>query len=647
MNAFTVSYYNNFCYYDESIATVPISLDGCAIGFENANTMSISNVPCTAGETDPIYADPSYILFQQSDNCDPTQPTVMFNFGNSTNGDCVPFGSYSYASLVSFSGVLFVAVVGCDNLCENCNYQFQFNGLGSCGVDGDVSALVNTFDNFNSCYLPPTTTTPAPTPFYVSLFSTYAKGGSNYACDMTQPLQMFTTDVMYTEQCTFSPLTGDYYILQPSPKYTLSLAYGCNTDCSQCRYLQQNIIADACVSLSNNMSISFGAMNYGMCPAGFVNPAKVPSTFVYLQWSGAEGCNLQYGPQQGLVYNFGNVSSTMHCQPFVGGTYASVTKLTSSYVALLECATSSCTNCKYVGEFAAEGDCVPLQGTDYSVSLLPLTNLHSCYAPPTTPPPPPIVYLNHVASSSCDISQPGSSSHIVIAQTNDCNWDPSSLSYYKVTALNTTYFQIQFGCNSYCSPCGSEPLFISLDQCTPDPSNYNMTYLLTTTYCPGAYSNIGNVSSSSVSLAWYKSSAKCTLLNDTETDIFTFGIPSLATSVCEPFLFGTYAYIVPATVGTYNALLFCNQACDQCESAVTLQHLGACFSSASYPGSGYLTLTSNITTCYPGQDQAEGNPAGMTVYSYTIIFSVCACVAVAVLFMIRRKPEEREYLINY
>ena len=658
-NEYAVSYYADpDCYY-EHVAETNVTSDGCTFGFNETTTVSISYAPCTAGETDPIYADPSFILFQQSNNCDPTQPTVMFNFGNSTNGECIPYGPDSYASLVSFSGVLFVVVVDCDSVCENCQYQYQFTGLGSCSADGGVSALVNTFDSFDSCYLPPTTTTPAPTPYYVSLFSTFTKAGSNAACDMTQPLQMFTTDVIYTAQCTLSPLTSDYYILRKNTSSnTLYLAYGCSSDCSQCQYLAQTIVADACVPLLNGMSVSFGAMNFGMCPAGFVNPANVPSTFVYLQWSGSEGCNLQYGPQQGLVYNFGNVSSTMHCQPFVGGTYASVTKLTSSYVALLECATSSCTNCKYVTEFAAEEDCVQLPGTGYSVSLLPISSLHSCYVPPTTLPPPPIVYLNHISTSTCDISQPGSSSRVQVAETNRCNWDQSSNTYYQVTALNAAYFQIQFDCYEDCYACESAPLLISLDQCTPDPVNYNFSYVLTTSFCPGAYSNMETVSSSSVSVIWNENTADCELSIGESVDVFNFGVPSLASSTCQPFLFGTYAYIVPATVGTFNALLFCNQECTQCDAAVTLQTLNSCFESSSsyYPGSAEFTHTVALATCpasLPSSNPpiSSGDASGISAgTSYVIILSVCLCVsamAVAVLYMIRRKPEEREQLITY
>ena len=187
---------------------------------------------------------------------------------------------------------------------------------------------------------------------------------------------------------------------------------------------------------------------------------------------------------------------------------------------------------------------------------------------------------------------------------------------------------------------------ISLNQCVKDNTNPGMAYLITVNPCLDALTNPADIPTDSISIVWNGASSTCD--DSLGADIITYGVPSLAKSQCILGLYDTYMYVVPAPGGSYNALLFCDPTCSTCQVEVTLEDLNTCISNGQYPGSGFLTLTSNVTTCYTGQ--AEGSPAGMTVYSYVIIFSVCVCVsvmAVAVMRMIRRKPEEREYLIAY
>ena len=370
----------------------------CAPYFSPNASLAISYFPCTAGLSNPAYADPDNLLLLVADNCDPAKPTIVYNYGNATEGQCVPFGS-SYASLVSFSGVLYVALTGCDSACQTCQQQYELGGLGACASGTTGQAEVNAFSAFDSCYLSPTTTTAAPVPITISFYTT-TQDADNDKCDMTQQGQYSITTHTSTEACTLNPVYNDYFVVYGERNGGYLALYHCDSDCKSCQGAVYTNLGE-CSAMDNNTYAASLAIVDTPCPAGFT-PPSAPSNFVYYQYTTqTTNCNVNTSGNS-ILFNFGAASSSEQCQPFIDGTYGSVTQLGSSYVALIECATSNCLNCAAAIEFKAEGNCVIDQTLGGSSVIGPLSAYATCYVPPTTIPPPPLVWIGYINSTYVD-----------------------------------------------------------------------------------------------------------------------------------------------------------------------------------------------------------------------------------------------------
>ena len=175
--------------------------------------------------------------------------------------------------------------------------------------------------------------------------------------------------------------------------------------------------------------------------------------------------------------------------------------------------------------------------------------------------------------------------------------------YSLLTSVSASNFSLQFNCSDMsCSVCNA-PIFMGLGTCTADTFNSSHSTVLSSNVCQAALSNLGSVSSSSISLIWNNGSTTCA--NGNQTEILTFGSVS-SQATCQSFSF-FYASI-QVSGGSYSGSLWCQAGCTNCQQTFSGVGIGGCAVNVTANSSVTIVKTTSLTSCsaQPASSSSNG-----------------------------------------